>query len=320
MANEYKLSYTAAQIDERLSMIDSMVKSVNGVAPDEYGNVEIAVPDSSQNVTLTTAQINALDGMFKVCAFIKADISAEYNAFLTAFGISDSGGEEEPDEPDAPAKTLASISATYSGGPVPVGTAVSALNGIVVTAHYSDSTSETVTGYILSGTISEGSNTITVSYGGKTTTFTVTGVAESGGSDAVNLYSGQYVKNSNIEQHSENGNVFTYTPTVTGATITYTIEGLEKDKEYTIFVESDTTTTAAAANSTQATVNSENGASYSGKMVTVYVAGYGGKNYATFTATGNTMYLWFIEYGNGGINVEEIMRVYIYEGTLTERP
>ena len=80
-----------------------------------------------------------------------------------------------------PDVTLTSISATYSGGEVAAGTAVSDLTGIVVTAHYSDGTSEAVTGYTLSGTIAEGSNTITVSYGGMTTTFTVTGVAESGG-------------------------------------------------------------------------------------------------------------------------------------------
>lgn len=45
---------------------------------------------------LTTAQINALDNMFKACAYTK-DISTEYNAFKTAFGIGTgtggSGGE-----------------------------------------------------------------------------------------------------------------------------------------------------------------------------------------------------------------------------------
>lgn len=70
-----------------------------------------------------------------------------------------------------------SISATYSGGDVSVGTVVADLTGIVVTAHYSDGSTATVTDYTLSGTIAEGSNTVTVSYGGKTTTFTVTGVA-----------------------------------------------------------------------------------------------------------------------------------------------
>lgn len=117
-----------------------------------------------QTSGLTTAQVNALDGMFKVCAFIKADISAEYNAFCTAFGIE--------------AATITGISATYSGGNVAVGTAVTDLTGIVVTANYSDGSKRTVTGYTLSGTIAEGSNTITVTYEGMTTTFTVTGVAE----------------------------------------------------------------------------------------------------------------------------------------------
>ena len=67
-----------------------------------------------------------------------------------------------------------------SGGEVAVGTAVTDLTGIVVTAHYSDGTAKTVTDYTLSGTIAEGENTVTVDYGGITTTFTVTGVAESG--------------------------------------------------------------------------------------------------------------------------------------------
>ena len=127
-----------------------------------------------QTSGLTTAQVKALDGMFKVAAYIKADVSAEYSAFKTAFGIEDSGGTE-------PEKTLTSISATYSGGDIAVGTAVTDLTGIVVTAHYSDGSTATVTGYTLSGTIAEGNNTITVSYGGKTATFTVNGVAESGG-------------------------------------------------------------------------------------------------------------------------------------------
>lgn len=136
---------------------------------------------SGQNVALSTAQINALDGMFRVCAYDDSkDVSGAYAAFKTAFGIAGEPGEEEdPDTPVTPEKTLTGISAVYSGGDVPVGTAVSELTGVVVTAHYSDGSTETVTGYTLSGEIAEGGNTITASYEGKTTTFTVTGVAES---------------------------------------------------------------------------------------------------------------------------------------------
>ena len=121
------------------------------------------IPLSAGWKSLTDAQINALDGMFKVCAFIKADISAEYNEFCTAFDIE--------------AATITGISATYSGGSVPAGTALDDLTGIVVTAQYSDGSTATVTGYTLSGEIAEGSNTITVTYQDKTATFTVTGTA-----------------------------------------------------------------------------------------------------------------------------------------------
>ena len=144
----------AAAVGERLSQLS-----------EEIANL--------QTSGLTTEQVNALDGMFKVCAFTKADVSAEYTAFKTAFGITDSGGETEV--------TLTSISATYDGGDVAVGTALSDLTGIVVTAHYSDGTSKAVTGYTLDGTIAEGENTVTVIYGEKMTEFVVVGVTESGG-------------------------------------------------------------------------------------------------------------------------------------------
>lgn len=155
---------------------------------EEVDSLSEAIEDLKQNGTggsgLTAAQISALDGMFKITSYTK-DPTAEYAAFKVAFGIEDSGEVEpdEPETPDTPEVTLTSISATYSGGDVAVGTALTALTGIVVTATYSDGSTATVTGYTLSGEIAEGSNTITVSYGGKTTTFTVTGVAESGGED-----------------------------------------------------------------------------------------------------------------------------------------
>jgi len=44
---------------------------------------------------------------------------------------------------------------------------------LVVTANYADSTSAVVLGYVLSGTLTEGTSTITVTYEGKTDTFTV---------------------------------------------------------------------------------------------------------------------------------------------------
>lgn len=83
----------------------------------------------------------------------------------------DSGGETEP--------TATSLTATYTGGSVEVGTALSDLTGLTVKVNYDDSTTKTVTDYTLSGTIAEGSNTIRVTWGSLTTTFKVTGVAAS---------------------------------------------------------------------------------------------------------------------------------------------
>jgi len=72
-------------------------------------------------------------------------------------------------------RTLTSISAVYSGGTVyDTATLNDLKSSLVVTANYDDSTTATVTDYTLSGTLAVGTSTITVSYGGKTTTFTVT--------------------------------------------------------------------------------------------------------------------------------------------------
>lgn len=146
-----------------------------------------AVGDALNNLGvsgLTTAQINALDGIIKIASFT-IDPTSAYETFKIAFGISSSGGEDESVDPGEPPieVTLTNISATYTGDNVAVGTAVTDLTGIVVTAHYSDGTSKTVTGYTLSGTIVEGENIVTVIYDGKMTEFTVVGIDESSGDD-----------------------------------------------------------------------------------------------------------------------------------------
>ena len=71
---------------------------------------------------------------------------------------------------------LVSISAVYTqSGTVYATTSLDDLKSdLVVTGTYDNSTTATITNYILSGTLTEGTSTITVSYGGKTTTFSVT--------------------------------------------------------------------------------------------------------------------------------------------------
>ena len=79
----------------------------------------------------------------------------------------------------AAALTLSSISAVYTQGSVVVypDTPLNDLkSGLVVTATYNDSSTATVpsTSYVLSGTLSSGTSTVTVTYNSKTTTFNVT--------------------------------------------------------------------------------------------------------------------------------------------------
>jgi len=149
----------------------------------------VEVPDSGGNAGqsgLSTTAANLLVNILRNGVY-STDQSDNITALAAELGVTEEEPDEPdipvepdiPDEPDEPEVTLTSISATYSGGDVTAGTAVSDLTGISVTAHYSDGTSEPVTGYTLSGTIAEGSNTVTVTYEGKTATFTVVGVAES---------------------------------------------------------------------------------------------------------------------------------------------
>lgn len=79
-----------------------------------------------------------------------------------------------------PPAELVSISAVYTqGGTVYDTDSLDDLKSdLVVTAHYDDQTTATVTTYTLSGTLTEGTSTITVSYNGKTATFSVEVSAE----------------------------------------------------------------------------------------------------------------------------------------------
>lgn len=93
------------------------------------------------------------------------DSSALYSALDTAFN---------------PPVNLASITAVYTqSGAVDIYDSLESLRSdLVVTAHYTDNTSAVVTSYTLSGTLTIGTSTITVIYGGKTTTFNVTVTSE----------------------------------------------------------------------------------------------------------------------------------------------
>lgn len=91
---------------------------------------------------------------------------------------------------EKPIATLSSISAAYSqSGTVTTSTNLNDLKpDLVVTATYSDGSTANITNYSLSGTLTVGTSTITVTYEDKTTTFNVT-VSETGATG------GDYVTN-----------------------------------------------------------------------------------------------------------------------------
>ena len=249
----------SARMAEDIPAVDSTLAQ-SGQAADAavVGNRLSALSEEIANLQtsgLTTAQVNALDGMFKVCAFTKDNVSAEYTAFKTAFGITDSGGETEV--------TLTSISATYNGGDVAVGTALSDLTGIVVTATYSDGSTATVTGYTLSGEIVEGDNTISVTYNGKTATFTVIGT----------------VTNERVE-HIVSGQTFPVTLTwspvafdVTPALATYTGGEVRSYYDVEIDVESISSENAYIAVSAGGGAFVRNASDYAGQTGTLKMTG-----------------------------------------------
>lgn len=70
----------AAQIEQNKTDIADLQTEVDELK-ESGGN------GSGQNVNLTAVQINALDGMFRVCAFAQPDVSAQYNAFRAAFHL-----------------------------------------------------------------------------------------------------------------------------------------------------------------------------------------------------------------------------------------
>lgn len=92
--------------------------------------------------------------------------------------IDDDGADYYQDLYDAlyPPAELESITAVYtqSGTVYDTDSLDSLKDDLVVTAYYDDSSSRAVNDYTLSGTLTEGTSTITVTYGGKTATFDVT--------------------------------------------------------------------------------------------------------------------------------------------------
>ena len=155
-----------AWMDENLTpttpVVDSSLSITGAAADAKKTGDEISELKSqiSANQGLTDEFKEALENFAKAVAFKDTNGQTYINALHTAM---------------YPPANLTRISAVYTQNGTVYNTASldSLKTDLVVTAHYSDSTTAVVNTYALSGTLVEGTSTITVTYGGKTTTFTV---------------------------------------------------------------------------------------------------------------------------------------------------
>lgn len=106
---------------------------------------------------------------------LTSDIKQALLQLAAKVAYVDDDGQDYYDDLHDALYTLVSISAVYTqSGTVYISDSLDSLKAdLVVTALYDDQSTETITNYTLSGTLTAGTSTITVSYSGKTTTFNV---------------------------------------------------------------------------------------------------------------------------------------------------
>lgn len=127
----------------------------------EFDNIKLNGTDYAIGNGLTTDVKQALLACFNKVAWVDEHGQDYYDALYVAL---------------YPLANLVSISCVYtqSGTVYTTDSLDSLKSDLVVIAHYDDNSTTTITTYTLSGTLTVGTSAITVSYGGKTTTFNVT--------------------------------------------------------------------------------------------------------------------------------------------------
>lgn len=177
-------------IAEKVSdWLDENITEPTGVVIDTSLQVAGAAADSKK----VGDELSDLKSAIQQGGSFNAEVKSALDQFTASIlqlaekvAYIDEDGQDYYDDIDAsadalhsamyPPVNLSSISAVYtqSGAVYNTDSLDSLKPDLVVTAHYSDSTTATVTNYVLSGTLTAGISVITVAYGGKTTTFNVT--------------------------------------------------------------------------------------------------------------------------------------------------
>ena len=144
----------------------------------------VNITTTNSDVTVNPTSLTFTSSNYNVAQTVTVDVARDSDTTsddcqitMASTGVTSQSFNIQINDIDTPSeKTLSSITAVYSQGATVVypSTSLDSLkSNLVVTANYNDSTSETVTSYTLSGSLSVGTSTITVNYSGKTTTFNV---------------------------------------------------------------------------------------------------------------------------------------------------
>ena len=170
----------ASAVQTSLGKADSALQAV----PDTYRTSD--AQDEIDGGKASASDLTTLEGRVTTLESGSSELSSELKAALLQLANKvayiDAGGQtyyQDLYNALYAASGLSSITAVYNPGNNTV-TVNDTLNDLkqylTVTAHFSDSSASVISAssYVLSGSMNQGTNTITVSYGGKSTTFTVT--------------------------------------------------------------------------------------------------------------------------------------------------
>lgn len=175
--------YNVQTIEGVSQSLMHMVQSVNNATPDQHGNVSLLPWQLPYNGVVGGQQVGDVEEALDMLARMQAEIISQEikDALINCFehvAWTDEHGQDYVDALEQAMRSkLISISAVFTQGSAVIydtDDLDTLRQYLTVTANYSDTTTRTVTAYTLSGTLTAGTSTITVSYGGKTATFEVT--------------------------------------------------------------------------------------------------------------------------------------------------